>query len=370
MAILIRPYQEQHEPAVRDFNQRLLAAGRDRNLVFYSHSEPRWLPKTDNSDLYNEYFVALEGDIVRGGYALKWQKFSFPDGSIRSIGYYHHPLSEGIVERAYASVGGMLLRDALIRSPLLYCLGMDGYEHPLPQMLIRLGWSHCLVPFYFRIVRPFRFLRHMQAIRNSWLRRLLMDLAAFTGAGWVGWKAARIVTDRGAPGLNWETVDEFAEWIDPLWEESKSGCSLTAARDSRTLQRLYPSSQKHLTRLRVPRNQQTVGWAVVGERRADIKYGDMRVGSIVDCWALHGNEPEVARAALEVLEAQGMDLIVSNQSHQAWCEALAHAGCFKAQSNFVFAASKKLAEMLQPFEQSRLRMHFTRADGDGLPRNY
>jgi hypothetical protein len=65
-----------------------------------------------------------------------------------------------------------------------------------------------------------------------------------------------------------------------------------------------------------------------------------------------------------------MDLILSNQSHAAWCRAFEHAGFLKAQSNFIFAASKKLSELLQPFEETRTRMHFTRADGDGLPRNF
>src|SRR5207244_1759619 len=101
---------------------------------------PRWLPQSENCDLYEEYFVAVEAGsgIVRGGYALKRQKFLFPDGCIRSIGFYHHVLSEGVIDRSYASVGGLLLRDALIRSPLLYCLGMGGYERPLPKMLVGL----------------------------------------------------------------------------------------------------------------------------------------------------------------------------------------------------------------------------------------
>jgi hypothetical protein len=370
MAILIRPYQKQHEPAVREFNQRLLAAGCEKNLVFYSSSVPRWLARTDYSDLYNEFFVALEGDVVRGGYALKWQKFSFADGSIRSIGYYHHPLSQGIINRTYASVGGMLLRDALIRSPLLYCLGMDGYEHPLPQMLIRLGWSHFLVPFYFRIVHPIRFLRQMQALRSSFFRTLLMDFAAFSGVGWLAWKVSRAVTGHSLPSVSCETVGEFSGWADALWEESRNACTLTAVRDSSTLRWLYPSSEKHLIRLRIKRGHQTIGWAIVAERRTDAKYGNMRVGSIVDCWALGGNEREVSLAAIEELEEQGMDLIVSNQSHEAWRWAFVGAGCFEAKSNFVFAASKKLAEILQPFEKSRLKMHFTRADGDGLPHNY
>src|SRR5947209_16134957 len=130
----------------------------------------------------------MDGSVARGGYALKHQKFSLPDGSIRSIGYYHHPLSEGIVNKSYAMVGSLLLKDAMSRSPLLYCLGMGGYDNPLPKMLISLGWSHFAVPFYFKIVNPSRFLREMQALRTSPFRKLLMDIGAMTGTGWAALK--------------------------------------------------------------------------------------------------------------------------------------------------------------------------------------
>ena len=46
------------------------------------------------------------------------------------------------------------------------------------------------------------------------------------------------------------------------------------------------------------------------------------------------------------------------------------AGFLKAQSNFILACSKKLAGRVQPFDQMKPRFHFTRADGDGLPRNF
>ena len=186
MAITIQPYRPEHEPAVAEFNQRLRDAGQDENMVFYRWAEPRWLPRSASPHIYNEYFVAVDGGIVRGGYALKTQNFSFPDGQTRPIGYYHHPLSEGIVNKAHAIVGTLLLRDAMQRAPLLYCLGMGGFDNPLPQMLVRLGWANCLVPFYFRVVNPSRFLRNMHTLRSSAARRFVLDLVAFSGAGWAG----------------------------------------------------------------------------------------------------------------------------------------------------------------------------------------
>jgi hypothetical protein len=373
LAIVIQSYRQEYEEAVKEFNQRLLSGGADANLVFYERSEPRWLSDSSNPMLFNEFFLALDGGKVRGGYALKHQNFSFADGSVRSVGYYHHPISEGIVDKAQAIVGSLLLRDAMQRSPLLYCLGMGGYDRPLPKMLMRLGWSHYLVPFYFQIVHAARFMREMQALRTSAARRFLMDIGAYSGAAWTAAKTfhlfRRFLAPRAAP-CQVEVVDEFGPWADVLWQRCDRGYAMTAVRDSATLRHLYPTSDQHLTRLRVNRNGEDIGWAVVGEKRKDPKYGSLRVGSIIDCWASPQDTLPVIRAAAATLERAGADLIVSNQSHKDWCAALEAAGFLRAPSNFIFAASKKLAELLQPFEEVKYRFHFTRADGDGLPRNF
>lgn len=384
MAIVIQPYRPEHEHAVTEFNQRLQQGCEDKNLVFYRRAEPPWLPRSAESRIYNEFFVAVAGGIVRGAYALKTQEFYFPDGQLRSIGYYHHPLSEGIVNKAHAIVGTLLLRDAMQRAPLLYCLGMGGYDHPLPQMLVRLGWAHCLVPFFFRIVNPSRFLRNMQTLRSSPSQKFLMDLVAYSGAGWAGSKlfqGYRSLRAPRSPAAECCQVASFeaassevtkSESLQSLWEQARQTCSFTAVRDAEALRILYPPAQTHLTRMVMKRNGATIGWAVVGERRKDAKskYGNMRVGSVIDCFALPGELFSVVRGATEILERQGFDLILSNQSHQAWGEAFKAAGYLPGPSNFIFAASKKLAELLAPFEEVRPRMHLTRADGDGLPANF
>jgi hypothetical protein len=162
----------------------------------------------------------------------------------------------------------------------------------------------------------------------------------------------------------------FGESCNALWEQAKQTCSVTAVRSAEALQTLYPPMEAHLTRIEVKRDGTAIGWAVVGERRKDAKYGDMRVGSVVDCWAVPGEALAVARGASGILQRQGFDLILTNQSHQLWCNAFRAAGYLPGPSNFIFAASKKLAELLAPFEEVRPRMHFTRADGDGLPKNF
>jgi hypothetical protein len=373
LPIVIQPYRPEHEKAVEEFNRRLQSAGAEADLVFYEKAGPRWLPPLGSPSLFNEFFLALDGGIVRGGYALKHQNFAFADGGTRRVGYYHHPLSEGIVNKAHAAIGGLLLRDALQRSPLLYCLGMGGYDRPLPKMLVRLGWSHSLVPFYFLVVQPARFLKEMRSLRTTAARRFAMDVGAYSGAAWVAGKLLKSVRRLRTPRASIcevEVVNEFGDWADALWQRSQHSYAMSAVRDAATLRTFYSSTDRHFARLRIRRHGEDIGWAVVGERRKDAKYGSLRVGSIVDCWAAPENAAPVIRAAADALEKARMDLIVSNQSHEDWCAALETAGFLKAQSNFIFAASKKLAELLQPFEDIKSRIHFTRADGDGLPRNF
>jgi len=373
MALSIVPYSPDHTQAVKDFNQRLRAGGADQDLVFYEDCTPKFLPKRNGASVYNEFFIAEEGGVVRAGYALKHQQFFFDDGEVRSVGYYHHPLSEGVISKAYSTSGVLLLRDALARQPLLYCLGMEGYDRPLPKMLKLLGWSDCLAPFYFRVAHPAAFLRQVQAARQGRWKPFFMDLAAWSGAGWLAFKGAQRWRQRSTAGTRRYVVDEvteFGEWADPLWQHARAGHSMTAVRDRETLRALYPATQTHLTRIRLVSGGKAIGWAVVGERRKNPKFGNLRVGSIIDCFAAPEDAAAVVRAAATALDRRGMDLITSNQSHEAWRRAFLDSGFFEGPSTFIFAASPKLSQLLSPFDRKKYRLHFTRADGDGLPRNY
>ena len=369
MPISIQPYREEHLKAVKAFNLRLRAGTTDPNLVFYERAQPEWLPPFDGSPLYNQYFVALESEEVRGAYALKCERFFLAEHGEYAVACYHHPLSEGIVNRKYSAVGSLLLRDALGREPMLYALGMGGLDGPLAKMLKVMGWSLQLVPFFFRVVHPYRFFRQMNALRRASWRRALMDLAAFSGTGWLAINAAQSAKRLGRPIGPFDAVevDEFPSRTDDLWLEAKDAYRLTSVRDHQTIARLYPAGDKHLTKLCVSRQGRVIGWAVVGERRKDAKFGSLRVGSIVDCWAHPVNAAAVVLAATQALERHGMDLVVSNQAHKAWCQALAGCGFFQAESNFLFATSKKLSALLSG---NLSDFHLNRANGDGLPRNF
>jgi hypothetical protein len=371
--IKIQSYREEHEAAVAKFNRRLTQSSGDPDLVFSEKAKPQWLPESVGAPVWNEFFLAVEDSCVRGAYGLKQEELFIRNKGIHRVACYHHSLSEGIVDRTYASVGALLVRDALARQPLLYVLGMGGFENPLPKMLRALGFSLTLLPFYFRVVHPNTFLREMKALRSTLWRAILMNVAAATGTGWLAIKGAQATAGlRGRPGnFMVDEIDEFSGWADDLWSEAKVSVSMAAVRDANTLRVLYPEDDSFLTRVRVTRDRTPIGWAIVGERRKDAsKFGAMRVGSIVDCWGAPQHALPVVRAATKALEKRGVDLIVSNQSHSAWCRALENSGFLKGPSTFIFAASKKLTELLKPLEENKACLHITRADGDGLPRNF
>jgi len=368
MAISIQPYREEHVPAMKEFNSRLREGGAAEEYSFPESAVLPWLPASGDSSIYNNAYVALDGSTVRGAFEIKHQPFSLR-GDVCSLGYYHHPLSEGIVNRAWTQVGLQMMMAALRTQPLLYALGMGGYERPLPRMLMAMKWSHMLVPFRFKVHHPARFLRQIQRLRTSTSRRWVANLAAASGTGWLAiegmqWRGRT----RATRGLSFAIVEQLPGWADELWNACRNLYGLIAVRDLKSLAVLYPRANRRILRVEVTRGSMPIGWAVVADvqKNAHPEYGDMRVGYILDGLAHPENAGAVIAAATSVLEERGVDMIQSNQSHSAWVSALDQAGFLKRPSNFIFAAAPKLASKLEPFEATVAASHFNRSDGDGL----
>jgi hypothetical protein len=350
MPIEIRPFSPEWLAALREFNGRLEAIG----MQLPEDPEGEMLPGS-------RMYLAIEGRDVRGGYILRPQTFSF-SGELRRVAHLRLPLSEGAVNRSYARVGPLLIRSAEKTEPVLYALGMGGLDRPLPRMLQAMSWSVTSVPFYFRVVHAARFLRAIRAIRKTRLRAFLMDVAAWTGAGWMLIRNRQRRRAEAAPaGIHSEETEDFGPWADEIWATAQPEYSMAAVRDAVALQQLYPARVQRLLRLRV----NSCGWALLLDTpmHGDQYFGDLRVGTIVDCMgSLDTDAPErVIHAARRYLEKRGVDLIVTNQSHEAWRDALRAAGFLQGPSNFLFAASKALAALGVPAEE----MHINRGDGDG-----
>jgi hypothetical protein len=367
VSIVIRPYAEEDASAVARFNDRLAASGRPPDFRFPESHVPAWLPPTAGDRPYNEYYLALDDGVVRGGYAVKHQNFSV-GGVVRPLAYYHHPLSEGICNQAYQHIGPQLLMHALRVQPLLYALGMRGYDRPLPRMLRALGWPHCLIPFYFRVLAPKRFLEHLHLLRARKPLRTLAKLAGGSGAGGLAidilQKCAIKLSGRVAPGRA-ELVPDFGEWADAVWRDCPARYPFVAVRNFATLQALYPAASSHFIRLRVKCGAQIVGWAVGILTRGREAYGDLQVAQLMDCVALPEHAGSVVTAATAVLQDCGAEVIISNQSHSLWRLALRQAGFLRGTSNFIFAASRRLAALLGSFTDAIPAMHLNRGDADG-----
>ena len=336
--IAIRPFTEEWTGAVRDFNARIAGTGFDYPLI----------PAPD-------HFLAVEDTHMRGGYILGRQRF-WLQGKALDVAHYRLPVVEGLgADRAYATLGLQLIRHALKQQPLLYALGMGGFAQPLPRMLKALGWSLRAVPFLFKVNQATGFLRNIEALRKTPVRRVVLDLAADSGLGGLGlWFLQRRLRGTSAG----EVRDSFVPWAEVVWAGSFAEYGAIASRDSVALDGFYRRDSA-VIRLKVG----TVGWAVVldTQMRGDKYFGDMRLGSIVDCLAAPADAAVVMGAAVRFLEQRGVDLIVSNQLHPAWVAALRGCGFREGPSNFIFAASKGLAEFLRP----GVEVHVNRGDGDG-----
>ena len=159
------------------------------------------------------------------------------------------------------------------------------------RALRRLGWSVLAPPFCLRIVRPSRFLRLNAYLRKTRLRRAGLDLLARSGAGWLGigaLHAALGLRARSRAPASYEIVPRFDAWADTLWERSAPHYAVIATRDRETMNVPLPEGGwPHAFRLRVSREGETLGWAAVldSQMSGDLRFGNLRVGSIIDALA-------------------------------------------------------------------------------------
>ena len=310
MPVSVQPFGRDHIPAVRDFNERINA--QRKSYRFPESPIPQWLPYRDSLPLYQEYFVALEDAAVRGAYIVKPQAFSF-HGEVTMVADYHLPISEGIVDRRYFLVGFQMITDALKRHPLLFALGIGGYGEALAQMLKALKWSLVSCPFYFKVHHPQRFFREIVFLRARRSRRMLIDALALSGAGWFGlktWHALKRLTQPIPAHLTSDEVESFSGWTDDVWLRAKDGYAMIAVRNAAVLNALYPRSNHRFTRIKVLLQGEVIGWAVIlNTKMTKHKYfGNMQVGSIVDCLAIPGQERHVIAMATRHLERLGADI--------------------------------------------------------------
>ncbi len=157
-------------------------------------------------------------------------------------------------------------------------------------------------------------------------------------------------------------------WADEIWRAARAEYVVTATRDGATLDALYGGAAfQGLIFLRAIRAGKDIGWVSVLDTPMTNHrhFGNLRVGSIVDGFCALADAAGLVAAATRFLERRGVDLIVSNQLHEAWVRGLTASGFFRGPSNFALALSKALAAAVAVNDAQWGTLHFNRGDGDG-----
>lgn len=364
MPIRIQPFTEDLAGSARDFNSRLRSAGIAYPVGLPDYTARLRLPKQPDRPIYQECFVAADGETIRGGYTLYQQLFSIWGNTV-AVGNCVMPVSEGIINRSYSLVGIQLVRDALRRQPLMFGFGMGGANGPMTRLVEQMDWEVWPVPFYFKVVDGARFLRHFQFLRRSRWKAKLMDIAASSGMGLpLGWLCKSRCIRKTPQSMQVEMVDRFGHWADDLWEEARTRYAMLSVRGSQVLNALY-AGRPEFDRLVFSAQGRPVGWAVLERNSLNHeRFGGMEVGYLLDYLAMPHDAAEVTRAATEWSVSRGVDLIVSNETHPVWRAALRRSGFLRGPSTFVFASSPELTKLLRAVQVTGSDMHLVRGVGD------
>jgi hypothetical protein len=367
MGTTITPYSEHHVEAVKSFNARMRAGG---EVIGFPESHSDGMPRTDGRAIYDEYFLAVDDGAVHGAYILRHQPF-YIGGDVVQLAQFRLPLSEGRIDKRFVALGVQLYLDAMRRQPRLYTIGLGGHQEAITQMLVRAGWITWPVPFYFRVLRAAQFLRNIVYLRTTPARRLMLDALAVTGLGALAVHAYQMLKSRGArrgpSGVAWTEEPAFGPWADEIWRAAKADYSMIAVRDAEMLNILYPASEPRWVRLKVSYQGSIAGWATVLNVPMDGHnyFGNMHVGSLVDCLAVPGMESRITVAVTQYLKRHGADIMVANLAHHRWRAAARAAGLLEGPSNYILATSKQVSALLAPFEEKKNSVHMTRGDGVG-----
>jgi hypothetical protein len=352
MAIQIIPHSAERSAAVKEFNQRMSAGGSPWS--FYVDPEPEWIPKREGQNVWREYYLAVEDDVaVRGAFALKPQDWLI-NGEVKVVTDWQGPFSEGAIDVRHGTLGLRMIRDMLKKRPLLYSWGHGGDDQPVVQMLRKMNWLLYPTPFCLFVAKPFRFSRLNAQLRKSAARRLVLDVLAYSGLGWLGLRALHAVLrlKAGAGGFSATAIEvaNFGPWADELWNRCKGSYRAIAVRDAASMNALAPEGAwPPVMRLRVERAGQVIGWALVmdTQMKGEHRFGDLRVGST------------------GFLVQRGVDIVVSNQAHPGWAQGFARNGYAVLPDKRLFAASPALQEALTPLDQVSQGLHLTNMDGHG-----
>jgi hypothetical protein len=364
----MKPYSaDAHEAAVERLNAKLSAAGSEWR--FPAEERPGG---ADVLPVWTESFVAMGDDEVFGGYVLKHQRF-LVHGDSCDVGSLQMPLSLGHLDSAYSNVSVALLFDVMRRSPLAYSLGLGSEATDFARLLTAGGWRHLPVPFYFSVKSANTFARNVRLPAGKERAQKLLRTLGRTRLAAPAFRARQLMKSPRRPRAGDRAldrvreVDAFGPLADDLFAAHANAYSFVGDRGAEALEYLYADDADRYIRIVVEKNGAPLGWCLLLDTamRDDKYFGDLRVGSLVDCFAAPDDAVAVVAAADDFLTRRGVDLVLSNQLHVSWCGALEAAGYQQGPSNMFFYYSKDLGSRLATGDDWHRGAHLNRGDGEG-----
>jgi len=362
--IAVRRYEDRDADAVDRLNARLERGG-TWHRVWKEDLTANPDADLDVHPVNDSLYIADDGSEVRGGSWLREQYFRV-EGERERVGWMKYPVSESLIDPEFAGVPASMIFQFLRLQPRLLALGMGGHDAPFARLLSGIRWDASTMPFLFRILRPYRVLRGLAYARRRPAVRGAMDLAAWSGLGWAGYRIHQAFARSHRPDSDVDVhiEERFAPWADAVWERCKDAYPVVAVRDGRTLEHVYPPSFPGLSRLRVTRAGEDVAWVgvqILPRNARNVGYfGKLRVGLVTDALARPEDAPSALDMAVRHLRSIGADLVIAYVSHRAWIEALRGLGFLNGPSNFAFYQSPAAAELFGRGEAMSDRCHFTR----------
>ncbi len=362
--------------ACGEFNERLGLAG--AALSGFNCLANRDRGMSPPAPMEVERYVGVDVDRqVRGAYFLRWQ-FLWLQGERLLGAHYGYPISEGIIDKRYAMVGALLLRDALKRCEYLYLLGAGGRTGNVFRVAQHVGFAIEDVPFLFRVINGGCFLRKLPQMQRGLERRVLAAIGSATGLAQIATgilHGASAIRHRGSSSLRPNssvTVDEVATLAaaaDEVWSRVRSQYAFCVVRDGAHVEPSFPLDRTELHRLVVRHQGSIVGWSVVmrqGLSRLQTYLGDVAPGLIVDAFGDTAYAGEIVRAATAYLAAQGVDVVITNTCHEGWVSGYKRAGFIAWGSQFPLIVSHSLVRRIGDLRATMPRSHMSRADADGV----
>ena len=344
-----------------------MEAGGSPHRLYHEDLSKNPMADLEVRPINDSLWVAADDGELRGGAWLREQHFLI-DGETYRVGWMKYAIAESQVDPRFATVPLGMVRGLMKQQPRLMALGMGGHDAPFAKLLDAVKWRSSSVPFYFLLLRPFRVLRRLAYVRRKPGMRVAMDLAAWTGLGWLGNSLYRLpaALARAERGAEVHLEDRFAPWADDVWARCRDEYRALAVRDARALDFRFQSTGRDavdVERVRVRRDGEDLGWLCV-EVTDDLvdHFGDLRVGLILDVLARPADAEAVLATGVRYLRGRSADIVVANFSHDAWGRAARRLRFLSGPSNVAFYRSPGADELLAAGGDALARSHITRSD--------